>query len=192
MVPVPATPAPESADRADRELVERLRRDDTAALNLLLRRYWGPLLHYIVRLTESRDAAEDICQHTFCHLWERRQDLRITGSLRGLIYRIARNFAISEHRHHNTEVRVGGLLAQWTAAAPTPLDNLESAQLREDLSHAIDELPARRREVFILRCVHELSYKDIAEIMGTSTQTVANQCSHALATLRRILAHQLD
>jgi RNA polymerase sigma factor (sigma-70 family) len=48
-------------------------------------------------------------------------------------------------------------------------------------------LPRRRREVFLLRCVHELSYREIATIMDTSTQTVANQLSHALATLRRTL-----
>jgi RNA polymerase sigma-70 factor (ECF subfamily) len=192
MLPAPATPALESDERADRELVERLRRDDTAALNVLLRRYWGPLLHYLVRLIGSLDAAEDICQRTFCQLWERRREWKVTGSLGGLIYRIARNFAISEHRHHDSEVRAAEVLARWTPAAPTPLDVMESAQLREELSRAIDQLPARRREVFVLRCVHELSYKDIAEIMGTSTQTVANQLSHALATLRLTLAHRLD
>jgi RNA polymerase sigma-70 factor (ECF subfamily) len=192
MASAPATPALEAADRADSELVERLRRDDIGALNVVLRRYWGPLLDYLVRLIGSRDAAEDICQRTFCQLWERRRDWRVTGSLGGLIYRIARNFAISEHRQHDTEARTVGVLAQWTSPAPTPLDVIESAQLREELSRAIDQLPTRRREVFVLRCVHELSYKDIAEIMGISTQTVANQLSYALATLRLRLAHTLD
>jgi DNA-directed RNA polymerase specialized sigma24 family protein len=46
--------------------------------------------------------------------------------------------------------------------------------------------------VFLLRVVHGLSYKEIAEIMGTSSQTVANQLSHALATLRHDLGHLLD
>ncbi len=52
-------------------------------------------------------------------------------------------------------------------------------------------LPPRRREVFVLRCVHGLSYREIAGIMDTSTQTVANQLSHALATLRVSLGSAL-
>jgi len=65
---------------------------------------------------------------------------------------------------------------------------LPNDDLRAALERAIATLPPRRREVFLLRVVHDLSYKEIAGVMGTSAQTVANQLSSALRELRTTLA----
>lgn len=184
-------PAPQTDEPTDAELVARLRRSDTAALDLVLKRYWPPVVAYLVRLVGSRDAAEDLAQQTFCRLWDRRATWQDDGSLRGLLYRVARNLAISDQRHVDAEARSAASLADVARANPTPLQLLEDKQLRGELERAVAGLPERRREVFILRCVHDLSYKEIAEVMGTSTQTVANQLSHALASLRQTLGHLL-
>jgi RNA polymerase sigma-70 factor (family 1) len=184
-------PMPQPGEPTDAELVIRLRRGDTVALDLVLRRYWPPVVAYLVRLVGTRDAAEDIAQQAFCRLWDRRASWHDAGSLRGLLYRVARNLAISDRRHLDAEARSAAGAADVARVNPTPLQLLEDKQLRRELERAIFSLPERRREVFVLRCVHDLSYKEIAEVMGTSTQTVANQLSHALATLRQSLGHLL-
>jgi RNA polymerase sigma-70 factor (family 1) len=187
-----ATDVAVPGDTSDAALVARLRVGDSGALDVALQRYWLALVAYVERYVQSRDAAEDIAQRTFCLLWERRSSWQLEGSLRGLLYRIARNFALSERRHRTVELRftVAGL--ESAPSTPTPLDLIECEQLRVALEAAITDLPARRREVFVLRCVHDLSYKEIAEVMRISPQTVANQLSHALATLRHALADLLD
>jgi RNA polymerase sigma-70 factor (ECF subfamily) len=184
-------PTPQPGEPTDAELVIRLRRGDTVALDLVLRRYWPPVVAYLVRLVGTRDAAEDIAQQAFCRLWDRRASWHDAGSLRGLLYRIARNLAISDRRHLDAEARSAAGLADVARVNPTPLQLLEDKLLRREVERAISRLPERRREVFVLRCVHDLSYKEIADVMGTSTQTVANQLSHALATLRQSLGHLL-
>lgn len=189
--PVPPAIAPSTAP-SDRELVARLRRGDATALDLVLRRHWPPVVAYLVRIVGSRDAAEDVAQRTFCRLWERRATWRDDGSLRGLVYRVARNLAISERRRWDAEARSAVAAVAELRAAQTPLELLEDRQLRHELDRAVQALPGRRREVFVLRCIHGLSYKEIAAVMDTSPQTVANQLSHALATLRLTLGHLLD
>ena len=184
-------PAPRD-DSSDRDLVRRLRRGDSAALDTVLQRHWGPIVAYLVRMLGSRDAAEDVAQRAFCRLWERRESWQDEGSLRGLLYRMARNFAISDRRRSDAEARSAVVHAARQAGIATPLGLLEDQQLREELDVAIQRLPARRREVFVLRCIHDLSYKEIAEIMDTSPQTVANQLSSALTTLRGALRHLLE
>ena len=79
-------------------------------------------------------------------------------------------------------------------SAPTvpARDTVEAEQLRSALDREISLLPARRREIVVLRCVHDLSYKEIAEVMNIAPQTVANQLSSALATLRLSLRELLD
>ena len=172
---------------SDAVLLARLAADDSSALDALLAKYWSPLTMFIARMTGSAEAAEDAVQETFCRLWERRSSWRVDGSVSGLLFRLARNIAISEHRHLQAEERAASVAGEGMPthhAAP----ELPDAELRALLERAIAALPPRRREVFLLRVVHELSYKEIAAVMGTSPQTVANQLSHALASLRTRLA----
>jgi RNA polymerase sigma-70 factor (ECF subfamily) len=136
--------------------------------------------------------AEDAAQRAFCQLWDRRSHWRITGSLRALLYRMARNIAVSERRRDGARERSAAVFAEFPRSNPTPVDDYDTAQLRLALDHAIAALPERRREVFVLRCVHGLGYKDIATILDVAPQTVANQLSSALRTLRGELGHLLD
>jgi len=144
---------------------------------------------FIVRMTGSAEAAEDAAQEAFCRLWERRRAWGAEGSVSGLLFRLARNNAISAHRHLEAEARAVSLARQEMplhADAPSSPND----ELRSSLERAIAALPPRRREVFLFRVVHDLSYKEIASIMGTSTQTVANQLSQALAFLRERLGSE--
>jgi RNA polymerase sigma-70 factor, ECF subfamily len=176
---------------SDTELLERLRADDVAALEALLQRFWPQLVAYLRNTLGSADAAQDVAQDTFCRLWERRAQWSAEGSVRGLIFRVAHNLAISAHRSRQAEARAVQAIAvsaRLTVVNPAATSDRE---LRLALETAIAALPLRRREVFVLRCVHDLSYREIAQVMGTSVQTVANQLSHALAALRSALSHLL-
>jgi RNA polymerase sigma-70 factor (ECF subfamily) len=174
-------------ERSDIELLERLAADDTSALDGLLARYWSSLTLFIARMTGSSEAAEDAVQETFCRLWERRRSWRVEGSVSGLLYRVARNIAISDHRHLQAEDRAAAVSIDG-APRHHDLPELPDEALRAALERAIASLPRRRREVFLLRVVHDLSYKEIAHVMGTAPQTVANQLSHALTMLREALS----
>ncbi len=191
--------APESASSwqspppiSDGDLFVRLRAGDTQALDLALRQHWSLVVDYIARLTRSEDAAEDIAQRTFCQLWDRRAQWRATGSMRALLCRIARNYAVSEHRRQCADARSAETFTELSAPVTPLRDTLEAEQLRSALDREIAMLPVRRREILVLRCVHDLSYKEIAEVMGIAPQTVANQLSSALTTLRGSLRALLD
>jgi RNA polymerase sigma-70 factor (ECF subfamily) len=81
---------------------------------------------------------------------------------------------------------------ELTRPVSPPRDRIETEQLRSALDREIALLPERRREILVLRCVHDLSYKEIADVMNIAQQTVANQLSSALATLRVSLRDLLD
>ena len=177
---------------SDEELLSRLQRDDTDALELALRQHWALVVDYINRLTGSEDAAEDIAQRAFCQLWDRRAQWRSNGSVRALLCRIARNYAVSEHRRQRADERSAETFAELSRPVLPSRDRIETEQLRFALDREIALLPERRREILVLRCVHDLSYKEIADVMNIAQQTVANQLSSALATLRVSLRELLD
>lgn len=179
---------------SDEELLARLFQDDAHALELALARYWTMVVDYIARLTGSEDAAEDIAQRAFCQLWDRRAQWNATGSLRALLCRIARNYAVSEHRRQLADERSAATFFELnTAPAIVPsLDGADAERLRSLIDREMARLPERRREILVLRCYHDLTYKEIADVMNIAEQTVANQLSRGLATLRAALGTQLD
>lgn len=185
--------APPAADEAtDGMLLARLGAGDQTALDALLERYWAPLFRYGWRITGSRDTAADLAQGAFCRLWERRASWRRSGSVRGLLFRIVRNDRVSRRRRRRARERAHqGFIELYVERDDRP-SAAERAELRAALDDAVDRLPARRREVFLLRLVDGLSYAEIADAMGIRRQTVANQLSRALGELRDRLGSLLD
>lgn len=176
-------------DDTDLALLARLRGGDPAALDALLERYWRPLAAYAARLLDSDDAGQDVAQETFLRLWARREELAPASVLRALLYRIARNIALNERR-------AGAVRARWAEREPdtlmpsdpgTPMHALIEHELEAAVTRAVDGLPPRRREAFVLMRFHGLSHRQIAEVMGLAPQTVANQIGAAVADLRRAL-----
>lgn len=175
-----------------RELAERLRAGDLQALDAFLKSQWPLLIRYVVPFLGSGDDAKDVAQEAFIRLWEQRSVLRPSGSVRSYLYQIARNLAINERKRRELHGTLDARIAQEQGPVPTPAKELDATELREVVERAIDVLPERRREAFVLAHLHNLPHREVAEVMGIAPQTVANQISAALADLRQALAPYLD
>jgi RNA polymerase sigma-70 factor, ECF subfamily len=163
------------------------------AFRLLLEQLWRPLIAHATRMLGNRDAAEDVVQEAFVRLWERREQWQLQGSVRALLYQITHNLAIDEQRRRRASDRwIERGTSMPVRRAVTPLEQLEERDLRVAFARAVDELPERRREVFLLVRRAELSYHEAAEVLGLAPQTVANHLSLALADLRDSLQGFLD
>lgn len=175
-----------------RELAERIRAGDLSGFSAFLRENWAGLVRYIASFLGSADEAKDIAQEAFVRLWEGRSGLRPHASARPYLYRIARNLAINERRRRELQRLLAARQAEDRPSVRTPASELEATELRAIIERAIESLPDRRREAFVLAHLQNMPHREIAEIMGISPQTVANQISTALAQLRESLAPYLD
>lgn len=171
----------------DRRLREGLRRGDESVLAELLQEYWAPVVRFVRTILGDTDIAEDVAQETFVRLWTARERWRGEGALAPLLYRIARNAALDERKGRR---RIGPIDAEPHVAIPTyehPDAALETRDLERAIRRAVDALPPKRREIFLLARATDLTYAQIAEALGVSPQTVANQMSRALKDLREAL-----
>lgn len=168
--------------------MRRLAMGDTAAFDEILQEHWLPIVAYATSFVRTREAGEDIAQETMLRLWRARKDWKPTATLRTYLYRITRNLALHELDRRRVRSRSRELVALGWARPATPLEELQQKELRLAVEAAVDALPPRRREVFILARVHGLSYKEVGEILNIAPQTVANQMSAALSQLRNTLA----
>ncbi|MDE2973723.1 MAG: sigma-70 family RNA polymerase sigma factor [Gemmatimonadota bacterium] len=170
-------------------LMASIRGGSESALGQLMELCWPELVRYAARQLGEVEVARDIAQETFVQVWERRRAWKPRGSARAYLYRIARNLVIDEKRKR-------GVRRRWAALQelsppgrpPTPAEELDAKMLAAVFDTAVASLPDRRREVFELVFMRGLSHGEAAAVMGISGQTVANQMSSALRTVRKAVA----
>lgn len=186
-----APPDPASAMNPDAAFVRGLRSDDQDALRELMDAHWEPLVAFARRTLGGVGDPEDMAQTAFVRLWARRHRLDEAGSLKALLYTIVRNASLDEIRRRRRRD-----LAQEGARAPapprTPYEDVQGAELQRLAAAAVARLPERRREVFRLVREEGLSYREVADVMDLSPQTVANHMSLAMADLRTALKPHLS
>lgn len=174
----------------DATLMVRIAEGDRHAFRCLVDRYWPSLVVFVEGYLTRRDAAKDIVQETFIRVWTRRSSWTPRGSVASYLFEIARNLVLNERRRlRNQEKWLERARASLDPgnAPDTPGEEFDATVLREAAEKAIRALPPRRREIFVLARFHGLSYREIADSMGISRQTVANQMSAAMAELRESL-----
>lgn len=170
-------------------LMAAIRDGSEPALGQLMDLCWPELVRYAARQLGEVEFARDIAQEAFIQIWERRRAWKPRGSARAYLYRIVRNLVIDEKRKQSVRRR-------WAARqelAPTPhpanpAEELDATLLAEVFETAVAALPDRRRDVFELVFMRGLSHEEAAGVMNISRQTVANQMSSALRTVRKAVA----
>ena len=176
----------------DSALLERLRAGDSDAFDAVFRANYAGLVATAERMLGRRDVAEEIVQDVMLELWRRRETLVVEDSLRGYLFRAARNRSLNHLRHGAIERRAEPELAadraEGGAAAHAALVEEE---IEVAVKRAVAGLPDRCREVFELSRVHGLRYAEIATTLGISVKTVEAQMGKALRILRQRLAQWL-
>lgn len=182
---------------ADAELLARLRAGDESAFELLFRERYVRLCRMAASMLGSGATAEELVQDVMLQLWEHRAELTITKTLAGYLHTAVRNRVLNAARRTRLETqwsrdaRAGGNLLHLHGRQATADDALAARDLELAIARALDELPPRCRQAFILRRQQELSYAEIARIMQIAPKTVEVQIGAALRALRQKLAEWL-
>ncbi len=174
-------PAPPAFSEPD--YLRRLKQDDERAFDALFRHYSALVYRFAYSYLKSRPAAEEIVQECFIKIWEKRAQLREDMPLKGYLFTTAHHAVLNELRRDQHHLRLHGQVA---ATGPTSVANEVEYQEMEALYlAALDRLPPKQREVFVLSRQQGLSYPEIAERQGVSVKTVEAHIVQALKTLRK-------
>ncbi len=192
-------------DVPDEELLRQFNEGDANAFETLVHRYQRPLLGFILRSVGDRDRAEELLQDTFLRALSKSTEFQGNSKFSTWIYTIARNLCIDTarkmvfRRHRSLDAPIRSAEGD----GPTLLDRVEGHEpradraaighdLRERIAAAVDELPEEQREVFVMREVSNLPFKEIADIVGVPENTVKSRMRYALERLQRALAEYED
>jgi RNA polymerase sigma-70 factor (ECF subfamily) len=179
----------------DAALLERIRAGDEAAFSTLFLRDTPKLYAAATALTGSADVAADVVQSVMHYLWQRRETLVIRGSLlsylRAATVNASRNALRSAARSRQWAERAAATLATSVAPSSASDDaNEDNIRLLAVLERAIEALPQRTREIFLLWWGGEFTYQEIAQATGISVKGVERARARALGQLRAFLIEQ--
>lgn len=170
----------------DRQWAEGIRAGDRTAFQALFHEYHAALCAFAQQYVQSSTVAKDIVQDVFLQVWEGRSRFDPAGTVRAYLYSAVRNRTINHYEHQQVEEKHAETVARPPDDGPytAPLNQLSYEELEEHLQKAIREMPQRRRQVFVLSRVHRLTYKEIAETLDVTSNTVHTHIKRAMAFLR--------
>jgi RNA polymerase sigma-70 factor (family 1) len=169
----------------DQELLSLLQQEDTRAFNTIYERYSHALYLYILSKIDTPDTAKDVLQDLFTSLWERRLGISVNESLKSYLYQSARHKIIDLYRKQSTYRKYLQQLIEHFDVQPGSIAELVDNKARtQDLFEAVNRLPDRMKEIFLLSRVEHQTVEQIAQRLGLSQQTVKNQITKALKILR--------
>jgi len=147
--------------------------------------HFSQVRNYMFYRSGDTELATDIAQETFLKIWEKQNG--IDGDrVKGLLFKIANNLFVSYYRK---EKRSFEFFKHYEpdAKTRTPEEDLVFEQLKENYSYVLQKMPEKQRTVFLMSRVDQLTYKEIAVMVGVSVKAVEKRMKLALHFLRTSL-----
>ena len=164
----------------DRKLVKRFLNGDEEAFHMLMSRYQKPLYYFVYRIVGDHDETADICQNTFVQVFMKCSGFMWRSSFKTWLYRIATNQSLN---HMRGITRTVSLSEEHTdgLVSGAPETGVEGYALRRKIA----SLPEKQRLALILRFYGDMSFKEIASVIGCTVGTAKVNCHHAINALRK-------
>jgi RNA polymerase sigma-70 factor, ECF subfamily len=188
----------------DETLMLRYQRGDVGAFEILLARHERPVFNFLMRSVGSASIAEDLLQDTFLRVIKGAQSYKQQAKFTTWLYTIARNLCVDRSRRQKhrkaqsldqpmRDDEGSGTLLDVVAGDDVGAERQAiGAELQQKLEAAIASLSEEQREIFVLRQVQGIPFKEIAEIVGIPENTAKSRMRYALEKLRLELEEYAD
>ena len=182
------------ADARDRADMERLQRGHDPALNDLMERHASAVFHFLCRMLNNEDDANDLAQETFVRVFRAKDSYRLEQRFSTWLFTIAANLARNQirwrTRHPNVSLNAESEQTEHTLAdtlvsdGPTPNEQALATERAAAVRAAVNQLPVEMREAIVLCEWEEQSVVDAAAIIGATPKAVESRLYRARQLLR--------
>jgi RNA polymerase sigma-70 factor (family 1) len=171
--------------QTEQEMVAALQRGSMAAFESLFESYSQKLYRFSYSYLKSETDAEDVVQEVFLKLWENRSGLKTGTSFQSYLFTIAFNSIRRSFNKKAIQEKFHSELFEFLSLENPALENIPDFEaILTKLDTLIDQMPDRRKEIFIKRKKEGKSVRDIAKEMDISPKTVENQITEAMHFLK--------
>ncbi|MBD2845579.1 sigma-70 family RNA polymerase sigma factor [Paenibacillus sp. IB182496] len=166
--------------------------DKKAILNELMTTYGKDVWNYAYSMTRKRELADDVTQDVFLKVYRSLFTFRSESSLKTWLLTITRNTVLDYRR--SAYFRRITLVDYFTSdgGRPSAEDEAVKSETTSELWDLVLQLPAKNREAIILFAHHQLSMKEIADMLGVSVGTIKSRLHHARLKLSKLKERSQD
>ena len=179
---------------SDEQLIAKFQLGDLQAFDILVRRYKDQLLNFVYRFVGNRSDAEDIVQETFLRVYKNKHMYKEIAKFSTWVYTIAGNLAKTELRRRKRHkiFSVSNFVNEERDydipdREHSPEKQVDSAIQEEIIQKAIEKLPAKFKEVIILRDIQGFAYEEISQILNIPLGTVKSRVNRGRLKLQEDL-----
>lgn len=166
----------------EKELIERLKRGDRDAKEILVRTTQDFLFNSVMQVCHDRSLAEDIVVDTYLFAFKYIKNFKSESSIKTWLYRIARN-TLYRHFSKIKNIELRDDIGKFKDSEEAFLDS----EAKEMLYEALGKLEIDEREIITLIDIQGLSYEEVSEILGVPLGTVKSRLARVRDKLRNIL-----
>jgi RNA polymerase sigma-70 factor (ECF subfamily) len=167
----------------EKDILEELKQGNENAVKMLFETLYRPLCVYAVQITDSLESAEDIVQDVFLRFWEKKAYLTIQENLRAYLFNAVRNASVDYLRQKRPYV-IENIEELSYLPMEEDIDEEELIREKEKLHHILQQLSPQEYRVLMNIIVENKKYKEVAEELQISVNTVKTHLSRALKFLR--------
>jgi len=174
---------------SEAELIRELKLGSKDAFDKIYTLYSKRLYGYCLKISKSREDAEEIVQDVFLRLWNMKADIRQEETLRSLLFIISKNYLIkSSYNRINSQIFEDYVNYEEKLRNNDRSDsNIEYEDFLKTVRFAMQKLPETQRKVIELSRLQQYSVREVAVQLSLSEQTIRNQLSLGLKTLKQLL-----
>lgn len=177
---------------SDAKLIEKYKSGDTAAFEELLYKYKNQIFSYILRMVKNKTVAEDIFQDVWVNTLKYLPRYDERNKFSGFLFKIAHSKTMDYLRKDRNFEELPENLPDNSWHDTTLREHpLEKAELYNNLNLAIENLPAKQKEILLLRQESDLSFKEIAKMLDCPINTVLSRMHNAVLSLRKIMKKEI-
>ena len=179
-------------NKNDSQLVIRLRDGDGKAFEKLFHKYNQKLYNFCYHMLRSKHEAESMVQNVFMKIWENRHMLDESLSFNSYLYKIAKNKVYNEFRSRLNQRYYREYLVEYAETFDNTVEKeINFSEFDQLLKDLMERLPERRKQIFLLSREEGLTYREIAEKLAISENTVDTQIRKALDYFRQYVREYL-
>ena len=171
----------------DKRLFDAIKDNSQTAFKVVYEEYFAKLTQFIFKMSRNQNLSEEMAQQTMVKVWEQREKIILTTSLKSYLYKVSYN-------EYLIYLRTKSKFPNIEDAVIEAIDEIEDEQdnqiLLDKIRKEIDNLPPKCREVFILSKINGMKYKEIAEQLNISTKTIESHMTKALKQIREALTEK--
>lgn len=177
-------------EKSDLQLVDEVRKGNRTSFSELVRRHQRGVLRLSMRFMKNIDTAQDVVQEAFIKAYEKLHLFEGRSAFKSWLYQIAVNTArnkLRENRYDHMDIDFVHLGV--TAKAEKNLIHLAVAEI---IQKEVEKLPFKQKTALLLRIYEDMSFAEIAEVMGCPYDTAKANYRHGLIKLKDVLGAQTE